>query len=802
MGIKPKKRSLQSTNVSSKKRKIESSGKSSGHPKKQSKGKERAFEKPFIPIPNANDPDSDDSILSNEDAALLEEFGESARFLNVLDHKGISRSKKEEERIRQMNKPIRKPANIDDLPSIDSHDEESDSWNSEVSDMDDVPLSDEDFGSDEVDFSDSDDEMPYEKAPRTQRSAKEQPHTAHIKGLPVKLADGRVQDTGKRTTAASNNEAEDKSDSAHSESEPEVSNAVEDVATGARFGRPAVVDVLTQKSRSARIQAAKEQIAGLCSDILADPENSLGLLRRLHTFALSEVVSPSRSKPVPNDFIIRKLAILSQLAVFKDLVPGYRIRALTDKEKAEKVSQMVARTREWEQGLVTVYQSYLKLLETELKAKNDLSEVALRCMCTLAEQVTHFNFRVNLLKSIISQLSKKSWNASSDLCLNTLISIFRDDLTGTPSLEIVQLLNRMITERGYNVHPEVLTCLLHLRLKTELSVRASDSKVDKAEGGETRAKKPKPGSRGKKAGIENGYLSKKAKKALREKKEISRELREAEAEVDREERATTQTETLKLLFVLYFRILKNPRPTRLLPSALRGIAKFAHLINVDFFRDLLQVLRGLIERDSSDDDESGAPGTDLVNSIQHRLLCIMTAFELLSGQGEALNLDLSEFVNHLYAIIPAVSLLPDIDVAPSSSFESTFHVARPMSIADMLFRALNVVFSPKMSGKSVLVWRSAAFAKRLLTASLNWPPSVSLKTLQFIEQLLGKDPQLDALLSTEDRPADGIYRPDIDDPQLCNPLSATFWELFLLQSNHYDTRVSEAASALLHYSRV
>ena len=53
--------------------------------------------------------------------------------------------------------------------------------------------------------------------------------------------------------------------------------------------------------------------------------------------------------------------------MFKDILPGYRIRALTDTEKAEKVSQMVARTREWEQGLVGVYQSYLQTLEAEIK---------------------------------------------------------------------------------------------------------------------------------------------------------------------------------------------------------------------------------------------------------------------------------------------------------------------------------------------------------------------------------------------------------------------------------------------------
>jgi nucleolar complex protein 3 len=53
--------------------------------------------------------------------------------------------------------------------------------------------------------------------------------------------------------------------------------------------------------------------------------------------------------------------------VFKDIIPGYRIRSLTDKEKAEKVSQMVMRTREFEQGLVSNYQNYLKMLDAEVK---------------------------------------------------------------------------------------------------------------------------------------------------------------------------------------------------------------------------------------------------------------------------------------------------------------------------------------------------------------------------------------------------------------------------------------------------
>ena len=61
----------------------------------------------------------------------------------------------------------------------------------------------------------------------------------------------------------------------HEEVEDTSRSRVEDVSTGARFGRPAVVDVIAQKSRKARIQGAKEQIAGLCQEILGDPENSV-----------------------------------------------------------------------------------------------------------------------------------------------------------------------------------------------------------------------------------------------------------------------------------------------------------------------------------------------------------------------------------------------------------------------------------------------------------------------------------------------------------------------------------------------
>lgn len=95
----------------------------------------------------------------------------------------------------------------------------------------------------------------------------------------------------------------------------------------------------------------------------------------------------------------------------------------------------------------------------------------------------------------------------------------------------MRILNRMIKERRFKVHPNVLSCLLHLRLRTELGIRASQTRADKEEVKQAHKQKVKK--------KDQPHLSKKAKKTLKERKEIEKELREAEAEVDKEERAIT-----------------------------------------------------------------------------------------------------------------------------------------------------------------------------------------------------------------------------------------------------------------------
>jgi len=103
-----------------------------------------------------------------------------------------------------------------------------------------------------------------------------------------------------------------------------------------------------------------------------------------------------------------------------------------------------------------------------------------------------------------------------------------------------------------------------------------------------------------------------------------------------------QTETLKNIFLLFFRILKNVENSPLLPAVLEGMAKFSHLINIELLMDLLDTLKKLLP----------SPNLSLISKLH----CIVTAFQTLKLQGNTINIDLKDFYSHLYSLLNDVLL--------------------------------------------------------------------------------------------------------------------------------------------------
>lgn len=97
--------------------------------------------------------------------------------------------------------------------------------------------------------------------------------------------------------------------------------------------------------------------------------------------------------------------------------------------------------------------------------------------------------------------------------------------------------------------------------------------------------------------------------------------------------------------------------------------------------------------------------------------------------------------------------------------------------------------------------RILAFSKRLIIASLHWPKGTSLRSLDFVRQLLVKDRALESMLNTEDRRRDGLYNYDATEENLSNSEATVWWELNLLEKGHFDEEVRAAAAKLARWTK-
>lgn len=126
-------------------------------------------------------------------------------------------------------------------------------------------------------------------------------------------------------------------------------------------------------------------------------------------------------------------------------------------------------------------------------------------------------------------------------------------------MQIVRRLNNLIKSKSNAVHVELVTCLMALQIK---SINLNEEK-------ESELKQKKMEAH--KARLIN--MSKKERKRMKKLKELDKELLEAKAEENKQTKHQKLTEISKMVFTIYFRILKNDPNSRLLSATLEGLAE-------------------------------------------------------------------------------------------------------------------------------------------------------------------------------------------------------------------------------------
>ncbi|XP_011022099.1 PREDICTED: nucleolar complex protein 3 homolog isoform X1 [Populus euphratica] len=540
-----------------------------------------------------------------------------------------------------------------------------------------------------------------------------------------------------------------------------------------------LAEVKEDITAEATFETKKRKLAELGIALLADPESNIKSLKEMLQFCHDD------------DDAIIKLGLLSLLAVFKDIIPGYRIRLPTEKELEMKVSKEVKKMRFYESTLLSVYKSYLQKLVL-LEKKSKFQHVAVRCICTLLEAVPHFNFRESLLAAVVKNIGSQD-DVIRKLSCSAIKSIFVNEGKhgGAATVEAVELIADHVKAHNCQLHPDAVEVFISLSFHEDLRKPEEPDKESKVKYKKNRKRKNVE---------EPSQLQesdrKRSKKELMAKmrEEVTADYKSAVFTPDVKEQRKMQSDMLSAVFETYFRILKHVMQSTaassqangtlvagesgahpLLAPCLNGLGKFTHFIDLDYIGDLMNYLKKLAAGGSSSDNSSEKCAKGL--TVSERLQCCIVAFKVMRSNLDALNVDLQGFFVQLYNLI--LEYRPGRDQG------------------EVLVEALKIML---FEDRQHDMQKAAAFVKRLATFSLCFGSAESMAALVTLKQLLQKNVKCRNLLEND---AGGgsvsgsiaKYQPYATDPNLSGALASVLWELNLL-CKHYQPAISTIASSI------
>lgn len=458
----------------------------------------------------------------------------------------------------------------------DSSDEETSEYPAKRQRLDSVDSDSEmSFESDEEEQSSEEDDENVKKLELQQRKvgafrAEESKKMKEM--LPIKTKSGvipRLVEDLKKTQQESDDdddeelEIEESKPSKNEENEDtdeEILNPKQDKLK--KKGAVSAAELLMEREQE--LQRQKFRIGVICSGLLEKPEE------KVKNFGvLLDLMLEFTKENEPNILSVRKLAMISLVEVFKDINPDYKL-GVVDLEQQKVKKDTLARVT-YENELLKYYKNYLCNLEHITKAlkpkkyearptreRIDLAEIAVQCLCELLITSPYFNFSTNIAQLLVTLLNCYNLNVRKKVH-ECFIKTFKTDKRLDLTLHIVRNINQLVKRKSNFVFVEVISCLISLQIKN-INVNAekeAELKQKKLEQHKSRLIS----------------MSKREKKRKKKLAELEKEMMETQAEENKQTKNTKLTDISKLVFTIYFRILKQNPNSRLLSATLEGLAK-------------------------------------------------------------------------------------------------------------------------------------------------------------------------------------------------------------------------------------
>ncbi|KAG5465484.1 hypothetical protein CUR178_00189 [Leishmania enriettii] len=534
-----------------------------------------------------------------------------------------------------------------------------------------------------------------------------------------------------------------------------------------------------------------------------------------------------------------------ECAILCDVIPSYRISSTLESEDGggQRKQKEVYNVQKLEHEILTQYTHFLQLLR-KLSRKSHPEQQALGsrlCAQLVKSSAPEFNHADTLLSLAIDFANCKSVRVAQP-CQTALAELLDGQKVSDTTEHIVGALLRIVRKRSYAMNPKLLNLLLHVRVAM-VDVHREDLAEEKA----------------------------KNKRLKKEDKELARKLQKSKARRDRAEIAAKQTRIVHRIFVIYLRVIEASKTcslvhqTKILAPTLEGLVKFAPLVNVELYQQLMEALKELVKgggesqaRRRVGSGEDGSRGDDVddkdeeesATSVATRLHALVAVATLAQRDATSTasewRVDLSYFHEVLFRCLGEALELPsaessssakmtreeaqaasngDMDEVASQGSTSSagslssqaFSIAQSMAQGtlvqqnasrewtfhvSLVLRAVDLLV---LTQKHLPVARVTAILRRLMHAAPSCPPHIAMAILALCHRIVLRYPLAGGVIvggSDNVIAGRGAYHPEALQTASANADSSFTWELSLLSHSYHPTLRQVAETMCRHYHKV